>query len=141
MNNNSRNLFYYIMMGFVGIVFLFAGFIFRNDSLIFNRMIRNGLTMLGVGIVFFLATFKVQSNEKKDKDSRKINKAMFDERNQFISSKSSSITLDVMMTFSLLAVLMFGSLGMDNYAYIIAGYAIIASILRVGFSIYLRQKF
>lgn len=141
MNSNRRNLLYYIIMGLAGVIFLITGFITRNNSVISNRMIRSGITMLGIVIIFFLVTYKVQNNEKKDKDLQRRNKAMFDERNQLIVAKSNSFTLDVMITFSLVAALVFGSLGMNNYVYLIAGYIVTASILRVGVSIYFRHRF
>lgn len=141
MNSNIRRLFFYSMMALLGMIFLILGAIFKNDSVIFHRMIIFGFAMLGVGILFFLVTFKVQSNEKTDKALQRINNAAFDERNQFIAAKSSSITLDVMMICSLLAYTVFTSLGMNIYGNIVIGYIVISSILRIGVSIYLRRKF
>ncbi|WP_418219471.1 hypothetical protein [Clostridium pasteurianum] len=58
-----------------------------------------------------------------------------------MAAKSSSITLDVMMICSLLAYTVFTSLGMNSYGNIFIGYIVVSSILRIGFSIYLRRKF
>lgn len=52
------------MMALLGIIFLTLGVIFQNNCAIFHRMNILGFAMLGVGILFSLITFKVQSNEK-----------------------------------------------------------------------------
>jgi len=104
-------------------------------------MIRAGIGLLAVGIVFLLVSLKVQSNEKHDKNLQRFNNSILDERNQFIAGKSAIITMDVMMVLGLLACVVFSFFGLDNYAYIIIGYIIINNILHLGVGIYLRTKF
>ena len=83
----------------------------------------------------------MQSNEKNDKASQRFNNSISDERNQFIAGNSASITVDVMLVFSMLACCVLSFFGMNNYAYIIIGYTVINNILQLGVSIYLRHKF
>jgi len=144
MDKNTRwikTTFFYSMIALLGTIFLIIGLLFQNDGVIFYRMMRVGLGILVVGIVFLLVSLKVQSNEKNDKASQQFNNSISDERNQFIAGKSASITVDVMLVFSILACCVLSFLGMNNYAYIIIGYTIINNILQLGVSIYLRHKF
>lgn len=136
-----KTIFYYGMIALLGIIFVILGVVFQNHGVIFHRMIRVGFGLIVVGIVFLLGALKVQSNEKNDKVSQRFNNAISDERNQFIAGKSSSITTDLMLVFSLLACCVLSFFGMNTYAYIIIGYTIINNILRIGISIYLRHKF
>ena len=141
---NTRQIkttFYYSMIVLLGLLFVIVGAIFQNDGVIYHRMLRVGFILIAVGIVFLLGALKVQSNEKNDKASQRFNNAISDERNQFITGKSASITTDVMLVFSMLTCCILSFFGMNNYAYIIIGYTLINSILQLGVSIFLRSKF
>jgi len=143
MDTNTRRIkttYFYSMIALLGIIFLIVGVLFQNDGMIFHRMMRVGLGLLVVGIVFLLAALKVQSREKNDKNLQRLNHSILDERNQLIAGKSASITSDVMMVLGLLACGVFSFLGMNNYAYVIIGYMIINNILQLGVGIYLRTK-
>jgi len=136
-----KTTFYYGMIALLGIIFVMLGSIFQKYGVIFHRMIRAGFVLMAIGIVFLLGTLKVHSIEKNDKAIQRFNNAISDERNQFIAGKSASMTTDVMQVFSILACCAFSFFGMNNYAYIIIGYTLINSILKIGISIYLRSKF
>ena len=136
-----KTTFFYGMIALCGLMFIILGAIFQNNGVIFHRMFRVGFGLTAVGIVFLLGALKVQSNEKNDKASQRFNNALSDERNQFIAGKSATITTDVMLVFSMLACCILSFFGMNNYAYIIIGYTLINSILKLGVSIFLRSKF
>lgn len=141
MNAKTKTIFYYGMIALLGIIFIIAGAILQSDNAISHRMIWSGFGLLAVGIIFMTVALKVQKIETSDKGLQRFHNAQFDERNQFIVGKSSSITIDATQGFSILACCVFSFFGMNNYAYIIAGYIVISSILRLGVSIYLRHKF
>lgn len=104
-------------------------------------MIKVGLGLLIVGIIFLLGSLKMQSNEKNDKILQRFNNAKYDERNQLIAGKSASITTDIMWVLGMLACCVLSFFGMDNYSYILIGYIVINNLLQLGVSIYLRHEY
>jgi len=128
------------MIALLGTIFLILGVLFQNDGVIFHRMIRAGFGLLAAGIVFLLIAIKVQSNNKYDIHFKKIDNAIFDERNQLIAGKSASITIDIMYVLGILACGIFYFFGMNNFTYSIIGYMTIQNIIGLGVGIYLRTK-
>jgi len=136
-----RTIFYYSMIALLGIIFVILGIIFKNGDVIFHRMIKVGLGLLIVGIIFLLGSLKMQSNEKNDKILQRFNNAKYDERNQLIAGKSASIATDIMWVLGMLACCVLSFFGMDNYSYILIGYIVINNLLQLGVSIYLRHEY
>jgi len=143
MDTNTRRIkttFFYSMIALLGTIFLILGVLFQNDGVIFHRMMKVGFGLLAIGIVFLLVAIKAQSNKKYDINFKKIDNAIFDERNQLIAGKSANITMDVMYVLGILACGVFYFFGMTNYTYSIIGYMTLQNIIGLGVGIYLRTK-
>jgi len=139
--NFMKSIFYYGMIGMLGIAFLFVGIIFHSEIKISDRLIWGGIGLLIMGLLFTVITLFVMNRPIGEKGFQRISDANQDERSKFIVGKSSNITLDLMFVISMIACGIFTSLGMNSFVFVCMGYVVIASMIQFGISIYLRHKF
>lgn len=139
--NFMKSIFYYGMIGILGIAFLFVGIVFQSEIKISNRLIWGGIGLLIIGLLFTIITLFVMKRPIEKKGFQRLSDTNQDERSKFIVGKSSNITLDLMFVISMIACGIFSFLGMNSFVFVCIGYIVISSTFQFGISMYLRHKF
>ena len=139
--NFMKSIFYYGMIGILGIAFLFVGIVFQSEIKISNRLIWGGIGLLIIGLLFMVITLLVMKRPIGEKGFKRLSDTNQDERSKFIVGKSSNITLDFMYVISMIACGVFTFLGMNSFVFVCVGYMVISSTFQFGISMYLQYKF
>lgn len=139
--NFMKSIFYYGMIGILGIAFLFVGIVFQSEIKNSTRLIWGGVGLLIIGLLFTTITLFVRKRPIWEKGFQRLSDTNQDERSKFIVGKSSGITLDLMFVISMIACGVFSFLGMYSFVFVCVGYIVISSTLQFGISMYLRHKF